>query len=190
MPQLKDIAHTFTGQTFRSRVEDDPLGECSVIQVKDLSADYNKLEHSPHRMSLNNVSDGQILRKKDILMLTKNNKNRALLYEATFQKAIAVSVFTIIRITNSDISPAYLTWYLNSKTAQDYFASNRVGTYTQNLPKNSLELLEIPVPPKMRQEAIVQLIEQYEAYKEIQLEYESNINLLIDTILKKQLNNQ
>lgn len=188
MKNLKDIAFTFTGHTLRFKVENNPEGNCAVIQTKDISESPGAIAgETLYKISNYEVPPHQLLSKDDILLLSKGTNNKALLYSGSYQYAVATSAFTIIRLKSTNLLPGFLTWYLNSKAAQDYFNTNRAGTTTLNLSKQALDQLELPVPPIPIQEKMLNLINTAQQYRHLLDEYNHSIHLFTETILQKQI---
>jgi len=63
----------------------------------------------------------------------------------------------LIRVKTDIIMPAYLQWFLNLPTTQATFAKQAEGTSVRMISKATLDALEIPVPPLVRQKEIVEL---------------------------------
>lgn len=189
---LSDMAEVFTGHTLREKVQHDPDGECTVIQLKDLSFTPNiGIKSPPFKISLlHGIPKNQLLKQGDILILSKGSANKALLYEGQYAPAVAVSAFTIIRLHTGHIKPEFLNWYINSTGAQEYFNMHRAGTTTLNLSKKAIDELPVPVPSLAKQEIMMKLVNQYEYYKSLQAEYENNIRLLVEHTLHNHLNEQ
>ncbi|MBO9200603.1 MULTISPECIES: restriction endonuclease subunit S [Niastella] len=186
------MAEIFTGHTLREKIKYDSNGACSVIQLRDLSfIPKISIKNAPFKISFEHgIPKNQLLQQRDILILSKGSANRALLYEGQYAPAVAVSAFTIIRLHSSYIKPEFLTWYINSTGAQEYFNIHRVGTTTLNLPKKAIDELPVPIPPLEKQEIMMKLVTQYELYTNLVTEYERNIRMLVDHTLNNQLNDQ
>jgi restriction endonuclease S subunit len=150
--KLKDIADIFTGQTFRSKVENNPEGDVWVIQMKDLNEKYNDFSGTPNTVTYNDVSANQLLKPGDILFLAKGNNNIAFQFELN-RPAIAVSLFFIIR-PKSDVLSGYLTWFLNNPMTQKYITANREGASVFNVKKSIIEELIVDLPDRHTQEII------------------------------------
>jgi restriction endonuclease S subunit len=188
---LFEIADVFTGHTLREKVEHDPDGKFTLIQLKDLSFIPNvTIKHPPFKISSKDVPKRQVLKKGDILLLTKGSTNKALLYERQFEPALAVSAFTVIRLHTDHLKPEFLAWYINSSEAQEYFNMHRAGTTTLNLSKKAIDELSIPSPSLEKQELMMKLVNKYELYKSLTAEYENNIRLLVENTLNNHLNEQ
>jgi restriction endonuclease S subunit len=150
---LKEIADIFTGQTFRSKVENNPKGEVWAIQMKDLNASYTDFSGIPNSVTYRDISSNQLLKRGDILFLAKGNNNIAFQFELD-RPAIAVSLFFIIRVNSGNVLPGYLTWFLNNHKTQKHLVANREGAMVYNVKKSVLEELEIDVPDIRTQEMI------------------------------------
>lgn len=186
--KISEIADVFTGHTLREKVQHDPDGKCTVIQLKDLSlsTDVN-IKLPPYRISLNDIPQHQILNNGDIILVSKGSNNKAILYEGQYAPAIAVSAFTILRLHVDNLMPEFLHWYVNSTEAQEYFNMHRAGTTTLNLSKKAIDELPVPIPALEKQQIMMKLVKQYELYKSLATEYELNIRLLVDHTLNNQL---
>jgi len=146
----------YTGFSFRSGVKDEPGGDLSVIQMKDLENDYSSI--NPH---LTRIRSGKInrhrvyLEKGDVLFVAKGSNNFAIEYRLDLARAIASSAFFVLRPDYAKIVPAYLAWYINQPPAQQFLKTNMAGTYVPNINKSTLEDIVIAVPPQAAQEKIV-----------------------------------
>ena len=191
MNRILDLATVFTGHTLRGRMENDPNGDCAIIQAKDLTTNGTvKFRNSPYKIILKQVPPAQLLQKGDILLLSKGTNNKALLYDAAFPHAAATSAFTILRITNNQVKPAFLAWYINSPQAQEYFSTQRAGTTTLNLSKRAIEELPVPVPPLLKQELMIKLVKQHQLYASLVDEYQQNLQSLVNNLLNSRLNDR
>jgi restriction endonuclease S subunit len=154
--RLSEIATISTGQTFRSRVENDKDGAVWVVQMKDLNTSYTSIDGQPHLVTEDSVSTKQLLNKGDILFLAKGNHNKALVYHSD-HPAVAVSLFFVIRIESSEVLPDYLAWYINSQQGQNYLLSTRSGSIINSVKKSVMEQMEIEIPSLEKQQLIAQL---------------------------------
>ncbi len=151
--KLKEIATIFTGQTFRSKVENNPEGKVWVIQMKDLNEDYTTLSGIPHAVNFNEISNNQLLQPGDVLFLARGNNNSAFEYNFN-HPAVVVSLFFVIRLETSDVLPGYLTWFLNSQITQRYLITAREGASVSSIKKSILDELTIQILDKSKQELI------------------------------------
>jgi restriction endonuclease S subunit len=59
--------------------------------------------------------------------------------------------------------PEYLHWVLNSEKIQNFLQSKQVGTTTFSIRKETLQNLEIPIPPAHEQAQLIKLARVVEA---------------------------
>lgn len=153
---LKNISKIDSGKSFRHRIEDSPSGNCWVIQMKDISNEALAIVGSPQSIVLDEINPNQLLQKGDILFMAKGNNNFAVMYDSD-NHAVAVSLFFIVKPKRNKVDPEYLTWYLNSSTAQSYFHERRLGATVGNIRKEALEKIEVVLPSIEKQRQIVKL---------------------------------
>ena len=175
---LKDIAKIDSGKSFRHRIDDDPYGNCMVIQMKDVSYENQAIDGSPQSISLDDVNPEQLLDKGDILFMAKGNNNFAIKYNLD-QPAVAVSLFFVIKPNRNIVNPQYLTWYLNSPTAQAYLSENREGATVGNIRIDVLRNIEIEIPNLDRQDQIAKLSQLLIEEKTLTNEYLEKKQLLL-----------
>lgn len=172
--KLQDLVSIFTGHTFRGRIENDFEGDCFVLQMKDLNSSYHKIESVPHLTKSNGILPKQFLQSGDVLFIAKGSNNFSLVFSEGY-KAVASSVFFVLRPDKEKINPFFLSWYLNQTPAQVYLCKGKEGSMVTNINKTTLEELPIEVPQMETQVKIAKLHELMQ--KEI---------FLTEAILKKK----
>jgi restriction endonuclease S subunit len=176
---LKNISKVDSGKSFRQRIEDEPNGNCLVIQMKDISNENLTILGSPHSIQLDQTNTSQLLSSGDIIFMAKGNNNFAVMY-ASDQPAVAVSLFFIIRPNRDKVDSEYLTWYLNAPIAQSYFHENRLGASVGNIRKEALEMLEVELPSLDRQKQIAKLNNLLREEKALTNEYMEKKEVLLN----------
>lgn len=184
---LSNIAKIDSGKSFRNRIDDNPNGNCLVIQMKDVSYDNQTISGTPQTISIDRVSPGQLLEKGDILFTAKGNNNIAIEYNLD-QPAVAVSLFFVIKPNRNIVNPQFLTWYLNSPTSQAYFAENREGATVGNIRIDVLKNLEIELPEFEKQNLIAKLNQLKLDEKIITIEYLEKKELFINQTMLNLIN--
>jgi len=145
------------GFSFRNKVANDPDGDLSVIQMKDLENDYSSINRRLTRVNSDNINGRLFLEKGDVLFVAKGSNNFAVEYHLDLTKAIASSAFFVLRPDRDKIIPAYLAWCINQPPVQQFLKGNMAGTYVPNINKSTLEAIMIALPPKAIQEKIVHI---------------------------------
>lgn len=103
------------------------------------------------------VSEKHILKDGDVLFAAKGTKNFAAVYENRNMAAVASTSFFVIRITENQVLPEYLAWYLNNQSTQALLKGKATGTAMPSISKHVLENLEIPVPSIQTQKTILEI---------------------------------
>lgn len=91
-------------------------------------------------------SKSHLLEKGDILFVGKGTRNFAWKYEEEIGKAIASSVFFVIKPKRELVNADYLVTIFNSFKYQSVFQSLGAGSSTPSIRKNESEAIEVPLP--------------------------------------------
>lgn len=153
---LSEIAQISTGQTFRTKVGNNPKGEVLAIQIKDLSDDFMRITGEPHRVKESDISKNQLLQKGDILFLAKGRMNTAVLFNLD-APAVAASFFFVIRPNQSIINPAYLAWFINQRETQAVIHRHKEGALVSSIKKSVLEELIVTIPRMKTQNEVAKI---------------------------------
>lgn len=163
--KLQDIATINSGHTIRGRVDNDPLGDCAVIQMRDLDVEKHQLKDTSHRIKKQEVPQSQLLKSGDIIFLSKGANNYAFVYRKDYA-AVATSVFLVVRPNQERVSPEYLQWYLNQNATQIELQGKKEHSTVTNITKKTLEEITIKVPSIQTQKKLVNLYQLWEVEKE------------------------
>lgn len=155
---LKEIADITMGHSFRSRLEQVEGGGLAVIQMKDLTEDNRLDVSSMARVDQAEIKVRQHVAQNDIVFRSRGQTNTAVLIAGDIGDAVIAAPLLRIR-PKAAVLPAYLSWYINLPATQAWLTSHAKGTAVRMISKQSLEALEVVVPPLDRQKAIVQLAE-------------------------------
>lgn len=182
--ELNENLEIFSGYSFRNKIEHSSHGDAAIVQLKDV--DYNSLSINTDLTCVDSssIKEKYTLVPQDVLFISKGSNNLALMAPKNNKRCIASSVFFVLRCSQDWLLPEYLAWYLNQPMAQNHFASNTEGTYTQNISKLSLLDLEIAFPTLDNQQKIVQaanllqheqnILAQIKEKRQTQISYQLN----------------
>lgn len=155
--KLKDVTSVNMGYSFRSRLETSKAGNVSVIQMKDLTSE-NRVDCSTlARIDLENLKEIHFVKTGDLIFRSRGQVATSAILEENPGAAIVAAPLLRIRVTDERLRPEYLNWYISQPPAQIFFASHAKGTAQTMISKESLENLEIVIPPMATQVAITQL---------------------------------
>lgn len=157
--RLCELASTRAGFPVRSRVEHDPQGDMLIVQPANLSPwqsiDFDCL----HRFNSQGKGAGyHSIGQGEILFYGRAGQKYAVLVDqAPPARTVAAGSLFVISVKNPDILPEYLTWYLNSRQALDYFQIMTGGSPQRVVTKTILDKLEIDLPGPDIQREIVEI---------------------------------
>src|SRR5690606_667205 len=102
-------------------------------------------------------SKNHLLEEGDVLFVGKGMRNFAWKYSADIGKAIASSIFFVIKPKPEFVDSGYLVTIFNSTKYQSFFQSLGAGSSIPSIRKNELEAVEIPLPSLEIQKKIATL---------------------------------
>lgn len=151
--RLADIADVRMGYPFRSRLEHDPAGDVTVIQMKDID-DANLLHaEDATKVSLPEGKGHHLIREGDLVFRSRGRSNSVALVAVAIGEAVLAAPMLLIRPRN--VLPAYLHWFINLPATQASLAALAEGTSVRMISKDALQDLDIPLPSIARQRKIV-----------------------------------
>lgn len=153
--RIGEIANIQTGYQFREKVDADTGGTIGVLQIKDIPDRRRLNPESIDRIAFGKPFASYLVRRGDVLFLSRGHKQFAVAIEHDLGDTIASGYFYILRIDPSQIRPAYLAWYLNQQPMQDQFKQLAKGTHMPFVSMAEFRELDIPIPPLSVQEHIV-----------------------------------
>lgn len=151
---LGDLAEVQMGYPFRSRLEHDPQGDVSVIQMKDI--DDTNLLHAENaiRVVLPKGKTHHLLRAGDLLFRSRGRSNGAALVLDGIGPTVLSAPMLLIRPHRA--LPTYLCWYINAPATQAQLGAQAEGTSVRMISAEALKALDVPLPSEDVQQRIVQ----------------------------------
>lgn len=113
-------------------------------------------------IDITDKSQSHLLEDGDVLFVGKGMRNFAWKYNADMGKAIASSIFYVIKPKPDLIDPDYLVTIFNSAKYQAFFQSLGAGSSIPSIRKKELEAVEIPLPPLTTQKKIARFNELHQ----------------------------
>ena len=152
--KLSDIAVIQTGVFAKP----GPLGDIVYLQGKHFGEDGQLVQDLLPDLRFSDIGPRHILASNDILFTAKGTRNFAVHYQGSEHPAAASTTFIVIRLKQRcEVSPAFLTWFLNSPETQTHLKQSAKGTAIASISKKTLEDLEIPIPSIQKQETILEI---------------------------------
>ncbi len=167
--EVKHIAFIQTGLFAK------PISEGDIVYLQAKHFDENgRLRTSLHPdLKADNITDKHLLRTGDVLFAAKGSKNFAAVFENHNEPSVASTSFFVFRITDRNILPEFLVWYLNHPSTQKLLKGQAIGTSIASISKSVLEDLEISIPSIETQKAVLQITQLRNTEKKLKKEIES-----------------
>jgi restriction endonuclease S subunit len=164
-----------------------PIAKGDVVYLQSKHYDENGLlKGSLHPdLKADNIISRHILKSGDVLFAAKGTKNFATVFESHNPPSVASTSFFVIRLTDNDVLPSYLGWFLNHPTTQKFLKEHAIGTSIPSISKVVLEELEIPIPPIETQKAIVKITQLRNKERKLK----EQIDLLREKQIQQQILN-
>ncbi|CAB1082543.1 hypothetical protein D1AOALGA4SA_10153 [Olavius algarvensis Delta 1 endosymbiont] len=157
--ELKNIAKIQSGYINRGKIEPRDDGTCLLLQAKDIDADNLSCRAESLVRFLPKLSGKDwFLQSDDILFMARGARNFSVLIDKLPENVLAAACFFIVRISNFEILPEYLCWYLNQSTVEQYL--KRLSGRAVHMPvvrRAVLEGIDIPLPPLRTQKQIADI---------------------------------
>ena len=157
--QLKDISHLQFG--FYDKPKEK--GAAIYLQAKNFN-DFGLFDgNGDGWVEITEKSKSHLLEEGDVLFVGKGMRNFAWKYSVDTGKAIASSIFFVIKPKSDLVDSDYLVTIFNSTKYQSFFQSLGAGSSIPSIRKNELEAVEIPLPPLEVQKKIAKLSDLHRA---------------------------
>jgi restriction endonuclease S subunit len=157
---LGEIAGVASGYPLRCSTEDLESGDVHFVQLKNTSQDAHVNWAGVPKVTLPSKRQPVWLSDDDVLFASRGTKTLAYPLTNTPSRAVCAPQFFVLTVRDTrKLSPEFLAWQINQKTAQDYFQRTATGSYIQNIRRSVLENLPIVVPALHRQHLIVKFLQ-------------------------------
>ncbi|GAK74478.1 hypothetical protein JCM19296_56 [Nonlabens ulvanivorans] len=175
--KIKDIFSISSGLNAKK----NPQGKIYGLQVRDFKDDFSLEQLIQPSLVYSPKMERHFLHEGDLLMVSKSYTGfRCFVYEENNMKAVATSVFLVLKNALFNVEPRYVAWYINLKTTQHELLSMSRGSAISSINMKILGEVDIPMVPIKTQREIVavsrlkkaesDLINEIDLYKTIELE--------------------
>ena len=150
--RIADIAEVRSGYQFREKVEHDPSGTVPVIQIKDLTNDFQLQTQDLIRVSIPKFRP-HLVQQGDVLFLARGHRLGAAAVTEPLEGTIATGFFFILR-PSKRMRAGYLAWAINQKGFQERMRPLVRGSHIPLITKGDFEGLMLDVPSLDTQQRI------------------------------------
>ncbi len=181
--KLKNIANIQSGYSFRTKIQRNENGNVQVIQMKDLTNEFNVNITNLDITEIPELKDHYVMRKNDVIFKTRGLDTTASILDIEIKNTILAAPLLRIRIESLNVLPKYILWYINQIPAQIFFNSRAKGTTQKMITKQVIEELEIEIPTIEKQQRIVEVSQLAKREQTLFKELASKKNEYISAIL-------
>ncbi len=157
--KLKKIAKIQSGYITRGKIDSRDDGTCLLLQAKDVNADSLSYRTDALVRFMPKLSGKDwFLKPGDILFMARGARNFSVLIDKLPDSVLAAACFFVVRISNPEILPEYLWWYLNQSPVEEYL--KRFSGRAVHMPvvrRAVLESIDIPLPPIKTQKQVSEM---------------------------------
>lgn len=184
--QVKDIAVVQTWLFIRTIEK----GNVTYLQAKHFNDNGELREKLIPDLKKSSIQDKHILQDWDILFSAKWTRNFATVYRSDYWPCVASSTFLVIRLTNKNYIPEFLSLILNNFMSSDYFRKyNLTWTTVKSISKKIIDEFEIWNINIEEQEKLLKLNNLHNKQIEILQDLTEKKDKLINSIIL-QYNNK
>ena len=156
---LAEVAEIAAGHPLRLGVDEFQAGDTGVIQMRNVDPEAGVDWASVSRIELPPARRIEFLRPGDVIFSTRGARTYAIALDAAPFPAVCSPHFFVLRLRVPDIEPRFLAWQINQTPAQDYLKREATGSHILNIRREVIERLELVIPSRARQAAIVAFAE-------------------------------
>ena len=187
--KLSEVTDIYLGQPIRDRIENTPMGEYLIVQMKDVAKDSGVKAETLYRINLKGRTGPRLIKKGDLLFVSRVFRGSlpySVLVDAELPNLVAAPTFNILSVNKDLIRAEYLHWFINSAIhGGKFFMQNAMGSSVLNIPKNILNELSVVLPSLQEQDRFIKLIQAANREKEIMQTLVERRRVFMDAILTK-----
>ena len=183
---LYKLADIRVGYSFRTKIENDPLGDVRVLQISDIR---NAAVLDPDTLPLVKwmvANAPPLLRRDDVVMPARGDHYDALVIESDEPMVASGGLFAI-EPKSEVVRPDYLCWFLNQPESRNYMLKNRAGSSIPSLSRAVLGDLPVIVPSLETQQKILDLAQLWQHEQSLSQQLLANRQKMLDGIYNKLL---
>ena len=152
---LKNISNIISGYTFRKKITPDDTGYLLILQSKNITDNLIVSDKELTKVFHKTIRTNSFVRNNDIVISSRGSFRSAVIKST--KQIIASSSVYILRLTDNQVFPEFLSLYLNSSIGKKNLLTLATGSTIKTILINDLGTLKIPIPSLSVQKSIVKL---------------------------------
>jgi hypothetical protein len=158
--RLNEVAKVSAGHPLRSGVDELPVGQIGVIQMRNVDPETGVEWASVAQVELPPARRVELVGAGDVIFSTRGVRTYAVALDPPPFQTVCSPHFFVIRPRAELLNPRFLAWQINQLPAQEYLQREATGSHILNIRREVIERLEIVIPSRERQDAIVAFSDQ------------------------------
>ncbi len=156
---MKHLLVEFASIRFGVHAKALEQGSMALVPASAIGEHGDVLPHHLRRIAPEVVrcQPADLLEEGDVLLVGKGSSNHAAVWPGSPEDTLASNTLFVIRPNRQQVLPGYLAGYLNSASAQAWFATHQKTGSVNVLSREALNELLVPMPPLAIQHRMVQL---------------------------------
>jgi restriction endonuclease S subunit len=164
---LTHVATISAGHPLRFGVDEFPEGDVGVVQMRNVDPAAGVDWTGVARIELPPARRIEFLVAGDVIFSTRGARTFAVAIDSPPFPAVCSPHFFVLRVRGDAIDPRFLAWQINQSSAQDHLLRGALGSHILNIRREVIERLEIVIPSRARQAAIIALAETASREKQL-----------------------
>ncbi|MCD8518932.1 MAG: restriction endonuclease subunit S [Flavobacterium sp.] len=122
-----------------------------LVQSTDFDENRNWIEMVNPVLDMSSKLEKHLLYKDDVLFVAKGREFFAVVYDGKYTPAVASTTFLVMRVTDNNVKPEFIAWFLNHPKTQNVLAGFSKGTAINSVNIKAMSDLEIFIPSYAKQ---------------------------------------
>lgn len=197
--KLSDVADVRTGFTFREKIEELPVGNAHIVQIKDVRHIRDITQSQQIYTNQLPLIDWKgkahlLIDSECVLLPCRGEYIKAHFFAGNHKESKALPLIVsgqfLILTSNQHVLPEYLCWYLNQPIVQYELRQGGQGSKIPMLSVSMISKYEIEVPSLDIQQHIIALHRTWEQEKRLTQQLIKNREQMMQGIFQQLLKGQ
>ena len=161
---LGEIARIRVGMVVsrkKAEIDLEVKAEYPMLTLKNIQAEGFFTNEPIENFKFKETIDSEFFTREGQILFRLNHPNTAVLIEKTHEGLLIPSYFAIIEITDPNILPGFVAWYLNTDMVKGELLKSQAGTNIPTTNKQVLEKIKIPELDRSKQRVIAEIQRLY-----------------------------
>jgi len=151
----------------KAEIDLEAVAEYPMISLKNIQVDGTFTEDPIEMFKSKEVIDSEFFTREGNILVRLSHPNTAVLIDKEQEGLLIPSYFANIEISDQNVLPGYVAWYLNTDKVKGELLKSQTGTNIPSTNKQILEKVEIPELDLSKQQLITELQQLYRKEKRL-----------------------